>query len=529
MSVSSNKSNTTHMKYHYAAFDQITSQVFSSVKPYLKSRVTNILGYDKNIVVNRLLQRFIQLEMDNIQKKASLYARGEYERTIFDENVIELCYFKYYPKSGKLSLKHSYLAKSFLKFFVRWIQVFLLYLLSLLKIRDTNNRKATLVYGVHQSNFFKVDGDKDFINFCQNGFIEVLSKASLIIVQSCNKVESSNPKFALYAKNPLHALLFNKNNSFNDLIFFCNMHFKAMYFYMKSLYCFPLMALLDEDIAYHALASILNKNLLIDNILITNSNLVYQPLWMNSLARREYKLHMAWYSQNQEFSYIFKWDPIQTASVAYGYVIVDENWVWTKYFADNLLKAGVQGLFHCIGPILWYLPVRFKSEDAVDNSINISIFDITPHGQDRLEKQGWKDACNYGSYRNLSNFIIDIVNVINKYSECRNRKVKLLLKHKRDHLSSHDKDYIALVDSLSKKGDIDVISPDANMFSLISSSKISIVLPYSSPAQVANYLKVPAIFYDPSQELIPFFERSEKVFFASGKDELESKVFELLE
>jgi polysaccharide biosynthesis PFTS motif protein len=286
------------------------------------------------------------------------------------------------------------------------------------------------------------------------------------------------------------------------------------------------MALLDEDIAYHALADVLNQQRLIENILITNSNASRQILWMSSLHNRYYKLHMAWYSQNGEFSYIYKWDPIQTSDIEYKYIVVDENWVWTKYFADNLSKIGTLGLFHSVGPILWYLPSIKKT--LYENSIKVNIFDITPYSSNKLDRGGWKGAYNYGSYENLSNFIVDIIDIAKEYSEHKNKKVELLLKHKRSPGSLHDNNYIGLIDSFLESKELKIIHPYENMFNLISGSDLVIVLPYSSPAHVAHYLGVPAIFYDPSQDLIPFYDKSENVSFASGKKELMTTFFALL-
>ena len=280
------------------------------------------------------------------------------------------------------------------------------------------------------------------------------------------------------------------------------------------------MSLLNEDIAFHALAHVSNQQHIIENIFLTNSNAIYQPLWMSNLSDRNYKTHMGWYSQNGEFSYIFKWDPILYHDIDFQRIVVDEHWVWTQYFADNLKKIGVPGLFHCVGPILWYLPLQTEPLKA-SNFINISIFDITPHNQSKLDMIGLKDSVyNYGSYENLRAFIMDIIDVSEKYEKYKDKEVRLVLKHKRNHMKSHDQNYIKLVNFLSESGKFKILDTVENIFSIVSRSDLVIVLPYSSPANVAKLMGVPAIFYDPSQDIIPKFDSSGCLNFASGKEEL---------
>jgi polysaccharide biosynthesis PFTS motif protein len=63
---------------------------------------------------------------------------------------------------------------------------------------------------------------------------------------------------------------------------------------------------------------------------------------------------------------------------------------------------------------------------------------------------------------------------------------------------------------------------------MISNSDVVINYPYTSTAYIADYVGIPAIFFDPTEELIPIYEESEGIEFASGKDDLASKLSYLL-
>ncbi len=515
------------LKFHDAAFAKINDKILKDVGSYVLNKIPEVLGYNKKYIANSLLQYFFSLERSRIQNIVSSHKRSPGKGFSFDRRVVKLNRFIYYPEDGKISIKFSYLLKSILKFLIEWFKIFFLFFLSLVSLKSKNSEKVVLVYGVHPSNF--IETDEEFINFCKNGPITILGDATSLIIQGDKIKKSSSPKYAKYESNPLYALLFKKR-SISCNVTFISMHFNAFFMFFKMLYHSRLMSLLCTDIACHALAYVSNQQLLIENVLLTNSNASYQPLWMSNLKGRNYKLHMGWYSQNGEFPYILKWDPVHCHDVEFQHIIVDEHWVWTEYYANSLKKIGIPGLVHCVGPILWYLQPKTNHLKKVDNLINVSIFDITPHSKEKLKTMGINEGVhNYGSYENLHAFIMDIIDVSEKYGECKKIEVRLTLKHKRNHMDSHDQCYIKLVNLLSESGRIKILKPEANIFSIISKSDLVIVLPYSSPAIVADYLKVPVIFYDPSQEIVPEFDRSGKIRFSSGKEELRYDYKDLLE
>jgi polysaccharide biosynthesis PFTS motif protein len=129
----------------------------------------------------------------------------------------------------------------------------------------------------------------------------------------------------------------------------------------------------------------------------------------------------------------------------------------------------------------------------------------------------------------MSKFINDIVDVVNGIEKYSNRKINLLLKHRMNDVGHDDEQYNSLITNLSEvEKRIFVVNPYVNFYSLVEKCDLIIVFPYSSPAYVADYIGVPAVYFDPIKNLIPIYERTKKISFASGRDELKIKLDKIL-
>jgi polysaccharide biosynthesis PFTS motif protein len=215
--------------------------------------------------------------------------------------------------------------------------------------------------------------------------------------------------------------------------------------------------------------------------------------------------------------------------IDYRYIMVDETWTWTKGFSNLIECIGAGGLFHNVGPILWYLPVNSKSKEKKD-CINISIFDVMPKRQKSLDRLGMSNMYIYYSFENMSRFIQDIVDLVAVLNKSNNQNIRVLLKYKREiNNNTHDMRYIDFFKSLSKSVEFfSLINPNINLYSLIGDSAVTISTPYTSTAYVSDYLNIPAIFYDSSSGLIPAYEETKNITFASGKKDLEKQLNYLL-
>ena len=254
------------VQLHVGSFHRIISRLVDDIDVNIERKVPKLKFYNSQYVKNRLLQRFIELERVNIQLNASKFSGDIQGECFFNQSTVNLKYFKYSLESGILSIKLIFFLKSLLKFFMIWNKILFLYFVSLLKI-NCNNKKFTLVYGVHHDNFAGERKDKEFIRFCKKGPVSVLNNASHIIVQSHLKTISVEQKYAQYADNPLYFLLLNGKVSFNEFLTFFKNHLSMMFSYVKSCILFPPIAMLDDDFVNHALVDHLNRKSIIENIL----------------------------------------------------------------------------------------------------------------------------------------------------------------------------------------------------------------------------------------------------------------------
>ena len=92
----------------------------------------------------------------------------------------------------------------------------------------------------------------------------------------------------------------------------------------------------------------------------------------------------------------------------------------------------------------------------------------------------------------------------------------------------HDPRYAAAVAALAAEGRLRLESPDEDLYALISGADVVVVMPFSSPAYAASALGVPAIYYDPTEQLVPNQDPAPGVTFVSGREALGRAVVEAL-
>ena len=492
----------------------------------IKNRCNSYIFNNTN-VERRILQKFTDLEMYSFKSQSTKYDPNDLNSFI-NQKEINFDRFKYTSYDKKLSIKRTYFIKCLIKFFLDWLKVMLLVIKSTFFLSYAF-KKATLVYGIHKKSFDSKNKRNEFLNFCKYGPITPLNKAEYIIVDCDDrKINPYYSNIINFCKNPLLCLMSFNSTTLLVFLIFIRSHFATLFYYLKSSYNNPLLILLHEDFAYYSLVDVILKEK-IENIIITPSNTLSQQLWMNDIAHRKYLLHMAWYSQNGEIELIYNWNPVVQFTIGFMFIKVDEHWVWTKRFGDSLNNNSIDGKFNYVGPILWYMPKYGRIFNKKKNEIFISVFDVTPFNKEQLIKTGREEIYYYYSAENMCKFIGDIINVAKKLEfEGITKKCNILLKHKKEHLSTHSKKYIDFIEYSSKNGSLIVLSSDTNLFSLVESTDFSIVIPYSTPAYVSAYMNKHAIYYDPTKTIVPRYEKLPELIFASGSLDLEEKIYELI-
>lgn len=495
----------------YRIFDQLVQRI----ELWAERNAPSAAGYTSVDIAGRIVQRVVEIGLNPfLQERARRFEQGLDPALSVDERI----------RCGELIMNAAtgsvrpgalLLLRSFAEFLFHWLHVFLTHVRSCWRSLPMDSRPTTLLFGVGKENIVVENTDARFVEFCRKGPIAPITHAPRVIVQEITQSQSTDPETFSYARFPLFALVRSNFRGLSTLLLFFVPHLSALVSFIIAVFKNPLVIILGRDFAYHAMVSWLNHNGLIHAVVITNSNYAAQPLWMHSLPGRRYRTHMVWYSQNS-IPFVYQADQVQEPFPYFKHIRVDETWVWTQGFADYLKRIGVAGIFCVVGPILWYLP-----ESAADAppGIRLVVFDVTPVRDNYARKIGL--FSNYYTSSNLRKFLRDIVEVKTEIETHLGKKILISLKHKREYHNIHDPQYILFIrNEIQTRADCEIVSPQKNMFGLIAGSRLVIVIPYSSPAYVASSLGIPAVYYDPSGELLPTYEKSPHVSFASDRNAL---------
>jgi polysaccharide biosynthesis PFTS motif protein len=142
---------------------------------------------------------------------------------------------------------------------------------------------------------------------------------------------------------------------------------------------------------------------------------------------------------------------------------------------------------------------------------------------------------NYNHPDNLSNFVQAIIALKARLERALGATVTLRLKVKRARTPWYDKGYFDYLDALASTGDLlllpSLLLPSsANLYSVISASHLVVAYPFTSPAYVADALRVPCVFFDPTSTIVreDFSDTPENILFASSFDTLYQECFAAL-
>jgi len=502
-----------HTARGYVEFEKVMSRL----EAWADVSAPSVLGHSGPSLARRLVQRVVEIGLvPFIQECARCVERGvplpsETQLARISGFTVEMC-------SGQTRLSLRLVVRSIAEFSLHWVHVAGLAVSATLS-RGKRKGAATLLFGVGSESLKSGGDDARFVQFCQNGPVVPLSEATRLIVQTASEVQSAQPDRFEYVRFPLFKLMRENPLGVIGFLRFILRHLQAAWAYVYAVIRFPLVSILGRDFAYHALVRYLNGQSLIESIVITNSNYSAQPLWMSHLPGKRFLTHMVWYSQNT-IPLVYASDPVKINIPNYRHMRIDVSWVWTEGYAAYLRTLSIPGDIRVVGPILWYAaPVHAVPKELSDDIV-FTMFDVTPVRDAVAESIGLFG--NYYSTANMIQFIEETLSVCREMEGRTGRRVRLSLKHKRSYnTKTHDPLYIELISRLSAQGGgIDLIPFETNMYTLLASSDLAIIVPYSSPAYVASRVGVRAIFFDPTQELVPSFEPAPLVEFSSGRAEL---------
>ena len=455
----------------------------------------------------RLCDPFLKMYKDDDQVEEIFYKNGKARVLCCAGMQINL-------GTGETALNFKLLIINLAKFAALWFLV-IGYFLRSLTSRGCNNDPAVLIYGVPDAVLRMNGSTQVFEQFCSNGKLIVLSGAAKHIVQVPRPVSGVNKNKFIYARIPLLTLLSSSCLSLKGLLIFFKQHVLSFFCYIQLIIRMPIASLLWRDFAFHAAAMALNRENLIHANIITTTNFGEQYLWMNDLPDRKFQTFMALYSTNIT-PIVYKEDRLEVFHPILRHLRVDVMWIWEASFKNVLNRIGIICKTQVAEPVLWYLP-DVQNSKAKSDSFRICVFDVTPMNKEALSNRGLRG--NYWSTDTMKSFLDDVLFVAKEVGRINGIKLDVILKHKRVPSPQHDHTYFEYVSKLCRENaGLQLAEEDANLFALINSCDLVVAIPYASPAYIANYLGIPSVFYDPTNEVLPTNEKLPLVNFLGSKE-----------
>ena len=491
-----------------AAFSNRLKPLLETIERNARNRLPGGLLYESADLGLRLTQEICILIEVPLRREDARRAIEGLAPLQFESPEFSCAGVKVDARSGRIGIGPRLWLAGMARFAALWSAMLWL---GLRALGTGDARRAMLVHGVPEEGLFR-ENDTEFAAFCRSGPIAPLNEAELLYVQSLSRTPvSSAPDRIRYARHPLFECMRRSGITVGQFLFFLRRHLTAGTAYLTGAVRMPALAVLWRDYACHAVAESLNARDRLHGVMVTNTNWNRQLLWMNALPKRRYEAHMVLYSQHdRQPDYIDEPEHLRGHPTVH-LVRVDHFWVWTPGYAAAVTRDGTSARVHVVGPILWEPDRRARLPRSV---AWISVFDIAPLVPDvNIRDYGLLD--NYFSPDNASAFLDGILRAV----RAAGLQLPVVIKPKRRPDPLRDPGYQA---RLQESREFELLDSDAPITEVVSRSAVVIVYPFSSAAFVADWMAVPAIYFDPTGKVARAHELGAHIAFARSSAELES-------
>lgn len=228
----------------------------------------------------------------------------------------------------------------------------------------------------------------------------------------------------------------------------------------------------------------------------TNSNYSNHAIFFEKKFPRSYTHVMFWYSTNSHFPLLRNLSiPNEETSKfevpLYHYFLTDVNIVWDQRQKEWLQQFPYSGNSIIEGPTVGKDSIPFV---WTEKKPFISVFDVTPVSPE-FSSENYGNNYNYFNSTNMNSFLNTICHNVSRFG------YDIVLKHKREHLPFHSKDYETTVKLLHSVGKLDLVEPRTNVEEIIQKSVGVICFPFTSPFHFAKKFGKPVVYLDPTGEL----------------------------
>ena len=258
------------------------------------------------------------------------------------------------------------------------------------------------------------------------------------------------------------------------------------------------------------------KNLPKD-IIFNLSDLYYRPLWTYVLENRGSRVFMIWYSANNQANYKKK------IKEKFFYDWVNINWpinvVWNqeqKIWLENYIGAKKTKIIYF--GYVWLNDYKMTLEFP-KNQKYLSVFTVNPYSLLKFSMSN-EDELELLKCENAINFLKDIISISKK-----NQNFKILLKNKREILSTHHPKYM---DFLKKnENNFEFINENVSPIKIMENSFASVNFPFTSTAYLSKNMNLPTCYYDVTGK-VNNFSFDNKIDLIKSKQELQEWVSKYL-
>ncbi len=461
------------------------SQQIDRSRVWLSDRFVDACGYPKSVWLDRIAQRLVESGLPAYARAVDARIKRHESPFPPDDAVIDVGDACISVGSGRVAVSAARLLRSEWEFLLHWA-----YALGAIVAGSWTRRvttSAVLVFDLAESDVLEDNSDARFVAFCRTGPVSPLRDGQRRLIEAETAVTSTVPEEFAYCRYPLAELVKEARLGAAERISMFFRHLALFWTYHLAIARTPQLALVAKELAYRAVAATLDGRGVLRAVVMTCSSYRHQPIWARGLSA---PTHMVWYAQN--------WKPtvktsndIESDYPTTRWIRADVHWVWTEAFA-TYLRSMLPGDVRVAGPLLWRLPETGVPDASI---ISIVVFDV-PAVSDQVMLDLNGEVTNYFHPANLRVFIRDIIDVRARLERDLGQRVVVSLKMKRGFRPDYSRDYFDDVETLARQRVIDVVPQGQSLFQVISQTRLVIAYPFTSPAYVAEYLGVPAIYYD---------------------------------
>lgn len=484
-------------------------RLLATIEKNFGQTVPDGLDYGREALTRRLLQELVFLMDPPFRREDGARALRNQPWLIDDRPVFRCAGLIVDPVSGRVRPGLKLFIVSAGNFIALWLAILWFGMVALLGCGNGGTRRSggTIVFGVPEEGLFRGD-DSVFAEFARHGPIAPLNAARSLFVQTLTRGATSTDARIFYSRYPLFELLRKCPMGLADFLRLVARHLVVASRFFAGVARFPILVILWRDFGLQAAVASLNERGHIEAVVLTSSNWTRQLLCLTDLPHQRFDMHFVFYSQHDRPPAYIDIEDRCAAFPNMRLLRAHQFWLWTPGHVDFLVQAGVKGLMHVVGPIIWE---TVRRDSARDENAWISVFDITPLSD--WANQEYGRLGNYYSTQNMLAFLDGIEEAVRTAGV----RLPLAIKPKRNLTVLNDANYQS---RLEKGEGFRKLDPLTSAASVVAKSAVIIVYPFSTAAYIADWLGKPAIYFDPTGRLAAIYEAGQHIRFARGTEEL---------